>query len=160
LDILKLRQQLSYETKAKKGVKPMQEDIEVRSMAPVPVTVAAFVDMPYSPAVLLESRFDVSMTGDGEFRAGCELGYGTYFEGMFEWNESCTDIVFVEKCYSWREVVEFVVATGCHRDEPEPTPRSWSAGFGLGWLSALALTNRHEAVMGLTVLTALLLPYQ
>jgi hypothetical protein len=134
----------------------MQDYIQMRSMATVPVTVAAFVDVPYSPTLLLESRFDASMTDDGEFRAGCEWGYSAYFEGMFEWNASRTDIVFVEKCYSWSEVVEFVVATGRCRHEPEPTPHNWRAGFCLGWLSALALTNQYEAVMGLTMLTVLL----
>jgi hypothetical protein len=85
------------------------------------------------------------------------VGFDAYFDTMYEWGESKAELVFVEKHYTWAEIVEFVIQTVLGEDPPGyVTLRDWRAGFGLGWLSALALTNRHEARMGLAMLTTLL----
>ncbi len=127
------------------------------------LTVAAFVDVPYSPALLLESSFDVSVIHDLDFRSGCEWGYNAYFENMCEWDGAHEELIVVPQHYTWPKIVAFVVETagavGCFRDKRgDGFPFAWHAGFGLGWLSALALTNRHEAMMGLAMLTALIIP--
>src|SRR6266567_4039785 len=116
----------------------MLEQTQTLSSMAISLTAAAFVDVPYSPAFLLESRFDA------------------YFAEMFEWNEEHTDLVFVEKCYSWAEVAEVVAETMLHEDRPEHIESDASrAGFVLGWLSALALTHRSLALTGLTLLMVL-----
>ena len=121
------------------------------------LTVAAFAEVPYSPALLLESSFDASVTESDEFHLGCKWGFDAYFDTMYHWGESKAELVFVEKHYIWAEIVEFVIQTVLGEDPPGyVTLRDWRAGFGLGWLSALALTNRHEAMLGLTMLTVLL----
>jgi len=127
---------------------------EIRQPA---LTVAAFAEVPYSPALLLESSFDASVTDSEEFHLGCKWGFDAYFDTMYGWGESKAELVFVEKRYTWAEIVEFVFLTALGEDPPGyVTLRDWRAGFGLGWLSALALTNRHEAMLGLTMLTVLL----
>ncbi len=137
----------------------MLEQTQTLSSMAVSLTAAAFVDVPYSPAFLLESRFDASITDDPEFPFTCGCGFDAYFAEMFEWNEEHTDLVFVEKCYTWAEVVELVTETMLHGDKPERVEsRSARAGFALGWLSALALVNREWALMGLTLLTVLVTP--
>jgi hypothetical protein len=121
------------------------------------LTVAAFAEVPYSPALLLESSFDASVTDSDEFHLGCKWGFDAYFDTMYELGASKAELVFVEKHYTWAEIVEFVIQTVLGEDPPGyVTLRAWRAGFGLGWLSALALTNRREARMGLTMLTTLL----
>jgi len=121
------------------------------------LTVAAFAEMPYSPALLLESSFDASVTDSDEFHLGCKWGFDAYFDTMYDWGESKAELVFVEKRYTWAEIVEFVIQTVLGKEPPGyVTLRDWRAGFGLGWLSALALTNRHEARLGLAMLTTLL----
>lgn len=122
-----------------------------------PLTVADFVDLLYSPALLLESRFDASITDDPEFRASCEWGFNAYFELMWEPNALGDDFVFVTKLYTSAEVVASVV-----RDVwPEKKAMwlvpslPWRAGYALGWLSALSLIQLREAGEGLAVLTVL-----
>ena len=123
-----------------------------------PLTAADFVDMSYSPALLLDSKFDVSITDDSEFREACEDGFKAYFEGMYEMDEEDDD-VFVERCYTWAEVIESVVDNALSEGEPgRLLPCVERAGFALGWLSALALTDRSMARRALTVLEALLAP--
>ena len=122
------------------------------------LTVAAFAEVPYSPALLLESSFDASVTDSDEFHLGCKWGFDAYFDTMYHWGESKAELVFVEKHYTWAEIVEFVIQTVLGEDPPgSVTLRDWRAGFGLGWLCALALTNQREARMGFTMLTTLLL---
>jgi hypothetical protein len=119
--------------------------------------VAVMCDLPYPPALLLESSFDASITDSDEFRRGCQWGYDAYFEDMYVERESETALVFVAKCYTWAEIVEFIIQNTLGENAPGYfISRDWRAGFGLGWLSALALTNQQEAMMGLTMLTALI----
>ncbi len=123
-----------------------------------PLTVADFVEMPYSPVLLLDSKFDVLITDDSEFREACEDGFKAYFEGMYEMDDEDDD-VFVERCYTWAEVIESVVDNALSEGEPgRLLPCVERAGFALGWLSALALTDRPMARRALTVLEALLTP--
>src|SRR6266567_9192245 len=123
-----------------------------------PLTVADYVEMPYSPALLLDSKFDASITDDPEFREACKDGFTFYFEEMYEWDEE-DDEVFVERCYTWVEVIESVVDNALSEGEPgRLLPCVERAGFALGWLSALALTDRSMARRALTVLEALLVP--
>ncbi len=122
------------------------------------LTAADFVDLPYSPALLLDSKFDVSITDDAEFREACEDGFKAYFEGMYEMDDE-GDGVFVACCYTWAEVVEqvadSVLSEGC---PGRLLPCAERAGFALGWLSALALTDPSMAMRALSVLEALLVP--
>jgi len=123
-----------------------------------PLTVADFVEMPYSPVLLLDSKFDVLITDDSEFREACEDGFKAYFEVMDEMDDEDDD-VFVERCYTWAEVIESVVDNALSEGEPgRLLPCVERAGFALGWLSALALTDRPMARRALTVLEALLTP--
>ncbi len=123
-----------------------------------PLTVADFIDVPYSPALLLDSKFDVSITDDPEFHEACRDGFTFYFGEMYEWDEEDDD-VFVERCYTWVEVIESVVDNALSEGEPgRLLPCVERAGFALGWLSALALTDRSMARRALTVLEVLLAP--
>ena len=70
--------------------------------------VAVMCDLPYSPALLLKSSFDASITDSDEFRKACQWGYDAYFEDMYVTGESETALVFVAKCFTWVEIVEFV----------------------------------------------------
>ncbi|SRR6266567_1303511 len=124
-----------------------------------PLTVADCVEMPYSPVLLLDSKFDVSITDDPAFREACEDGFGGYFEGMYEMDEEQEESLFVARCYSWAEVVEWVVDNALSEEKPgRLLPCVERAGYALGWLSALALTDRSTARRALTVLEALLAP--
>ncbi len=123
-----------------------------------PLTAADFVDMSYSPALLLDSKFDASITDAPEFREACRDGFTFYFEEMYEWDEQDNE-VFVECRYTWAEVIESVVDNALSEGEPgRLLPCVERAGFALGWLSALALTDRSMARRALTVLEALLAP--
>jgi len=124
------------------------------------LSAAAFVEMKYSPAVLLEASLGADITDDAEFRKACEWGFDAYFEEMYHWNASHTDLEFLETCYTWSEVVEFVieVVLGEYQELAVMPSRCWRAGFVLGWLSALALVNRFDAVRAVTLLRALIVP--
>lgn len=123
-----------------------------------PLTLADYAEMPYAPTLLLDSKFDASLTDDAEFRIGCEWGFTAYFERMYEWNEAGTDTVFVEKRYTWADLMMFAdetaAATAPSPHGWEPVPFAWAAGFGLGWLSAHALVKRDDAELALARLTA------
>ena len=125
-----------------------------------PLTLADFAEMPYSPALLLDSKFDATLTDDLAFRGACEFGFLNYFDQMYQDDEQGEE-VFVERRYEWAEVVEIVV------DEVLWEPSAGlvlscaeRAGTLLGWLSALALTERAMARRALTVAETLLLSGQ
>ncbi len=125
-----------------------------------PLLPSAFIDMPYSSGLLLDGRFDASLTDDPQFRSACKSGFEAYFEDMYE--DGTSDDVFVDHFYRYDEVVDFLMEWrelsmgdaffeerfGVH------TPLAWHVGFMLGWLSALALTDRELALRGLGVLVA------
>ena len=121
-----------------------------------PLTLADYADMPYSPAFLLDSKFDASLTDNPAFRRACEFGFVTYFDEMYEANEQGDD-VFVERCYGWTEVVKIVVDEVLFNERSGSVlSRAERAGVLLGWLSALALTDRALALRALTVAETLL----
>ncbi len=68
----------------------------------------------------------------------------------------------VVQCYSWADVVVFVIENILHWRKTDlimigPSPE-WDAGFVLGWLSAHALVDRSVASQALEVLRALIRP--
>ena len=124
-----------------------------------PLTLAEYAEMSYCPALSLDAKFDASVTDDPEFCKGCYWGYEAYFEGRCEWQESGA---VVAKRQSLSEVLAFVAETAFPGHVPGVADPSvaWCAGFGVGWLSALALTDRAMAVQALPVLEMLLTPAQ
>ena len=121
------------------------------------VSAAAFVDLPYSPALLLDSCFSAAITSEREFRSACEYGFDDYFEEMYQSNEADTGSVFVERSYTLAEVIAFVVGNArSHEARFLPSSLAWDAGFVLGWLSAHALVDRPASLLALEVLRALI----
>lgn len=124
-----------------------------------PLTAAAFVDLPYSPALLLDSSFSAAITDDAEFPVACSSGYEAYFEEMYQENEECTGSVFVAQSYTRPDVIAFVMENARSHEAPFlPPSLAWDAGFVLGWLSAHALVDRPAALMGLEVLQRVIEP--
>ncbi len=130
--------------------------IQVSSVPPMTrPSVLTFVEMPYTPSLLLEVQLPISVVADSAFSEACEIGFNSYFEDMYQCSSSgeCT---FVERLYTWadveREVREQVVTT--HEKYGERLP--WCAGSALGWLSALALTDRPLALQGAALVSALI----
>lgn len=131
------------------------------STGPLPAfTAAAFVEVSYSPALLLEAYFSAVITDDREFAHACGCGFEAYFEEMYQVNEAGTGSVFVERSYTLAQVIAFVVENARSHEDPRPIASSvaWDAGFVLGWLSAHALVDRPVALMALEVLRALIEP--
>lgn len=128
--------------------------------SPVSLAPSYFVDLPYSPALLLDAGFDASITDPADFRSACDAGFDDYFEMMYCWSETRTDLVFVDRFYTWLEVQGGIVGNVVRTYGPSEqffrvTPLSWRAGFVLGWLSALALVDRPLALRGLCLLVLL-----
>jgi hypothetical protein len=122
-----------------------------------PVTLAEYAEMPYCPVFLLDAKFDASITDHPEFPKACEWGFETYFEEMYQWDESRENLVFVTRSYTWEEVVEGVVRAALFEEMPGCVVSVASrAGGVLGWLSAHALVNRSEALLAVTVLRHLM----
>lgn len=123
-----------------------------------PCTPADFQDLSYAPGFLIEYLGNASITTHPEYRSGCKDGFHGYFDEMFVWNESGTDLVFRDHFYTRTEVITFLV--NCiikdrYLDSRIVIPFSFSVGFALGWLSALALTNYPLALSSLELLTVL-----
>ena len=122
------------------------------------VSAAAFVDLPYSPALLLDSSFSATITDDSEFHTACESAFDAYFEEMYELDGNKS--VFVEKFYSGSDMVIFVLENVLHWKEDDRlaglSSVAWDAGFALGWLSAHALVDRPASLLALEVLRALI----
>ena len=132
--------------------------VEASRLAP-----SDFVDLPYSPALLLDARFGAELTDHQDFAAACGEGFDGYFSEMYHWNEDRSGTVFVDHFFTWDEVREMVVqevaaycAAYCNESVFEqlygPVSLAWRAGFVLGWLSALALSDRALALRGLALL--------
>jgi hypothetical protein len=125
-----------------------------------PLTAAAFCDLPYSPALLLDGLFSAVITDDAEFHQACESGFNAYFEEMYELDEMLHES-FVARRYNWADLAGFVSETvwSIHlHDWRRGVSAAWGAGFGLGWLSAHALLDRPASEMALEVLRALIEP--
>jgi hypothetical protein len=117
-----------------------------------------FVDVDYTPALLLCTSFTWPFLGDPNHHIACKCGFDAYFEGMYDWNADGTDMIFVDHFYTWREVVQWLTESVCDRkDYPigERMSLSWRVGIAVGWLSALALVDAGLAAQGLQVLANL-----
>jgi hypothetical protein len=121
----------------------------------VPVTVAAkpsdVVDLPYSPALLFNVHFPIVVVADEAFSTACRIGFDMYFEDMFH-GKLLEALQFEDHFYTWEEVERIV------RDLLSPASGErlvWRVGMCLGWLSALALTDRLVAERGVELLCSL-----
>jgi hypothetical protein len=124
-----------------------------------PLTVADFNGLPYSPALLLDSKFDAAITDAVAFHEACQGGFEAYFDAMYDWDVEQGRAVFVAERYTWEEVIERVVDNALSEDEFHCLlPCAERVGFTLGWLSALAFTEPAMAGQALVVLEALLVP--
>ena len=65
---------------------------------------AQFKELHYTPTVLLESKFDASITDHVDFPVACEWGYDAYFDEMYQWNADRTAMLFVEHIHTLAEV--------------------------------------------------------
>ena len=113
-----------------------------------------FVDIPYSSALLLEARFDSSITDDPEFHSSCEWGFDSYFEGQMR--SGCVEVVYEDRFYNRGEVCRELVDNVVVAHRRDKTPLVTCVGVALGWLSALALAQYQEAQEGLQNLMGLL----
>lgn len=122
----------------------------------------AFVELPYSPALLLDARFSVVLTDTPDFQAACAEGFEMYFFEVWEFKgvgEDGQDI-FEMRSYEWAHLIQYLMAAAAPWDMwgVPAMPVVWSAGFMLGWLSAHALVDRPASLMVLEVLYALIEP--
>ncbi len=116
-----------------------------------------FVDLPYTPALLLDARFGAEITNDPEFARACADGYDCYFEELYDYAEDGIGEVFVDHVYTWAEIEEAIVDLVIRRyDLAEEfygvASLARRAGLALGWLSGLALSDRGLALRGLSLL--------
>ncbi len=126
-------------------------------------TPADFQDLPYAPAFILEYHGDALLMATADYEQGCKDGFHGYFDEMFVWNESGTDLVFRNQFYTSAEVIALVVnciVTDRYQESRIVIPFAFSVGYALGWLSALSLTNYPVALYGLELLTVLVTQVQ
>jgi hypothetical protein len=126
--------------------------LQTRSLSP-----ADFQNLPYSSNLLLLAPFDASLTGDPEYEAGCECGFDSYFAEMSHWLPNLTGFFFVDRLHTSASVRDYLLRNVAYDPVRNPSPLAWSAGWGLGWLSALALTDQSLALMGLELLQHIVL---
>ena len=120
-----------------------------------------FKELHYAPTVLLESKFDASITDHADFPVACAWGYDAYFDEMYQWNADRTAMLFVEHIHTLAEVQAKLIEEDRLADTlAYATPVGWSAGFWLGWLSAFALVRPSDACAGLALLTVLVSRWQ
>ena len=115
---------------------------------------STFQDMHYSPTVLLPVPLEPSILAGHDYRRALSHGFDAYFEEMYTWNEHRTDLVFVDRFYTLAELQSLLI----HEMAPYPLIEAslgFRIGFLVGWLSALALTDRALAFQGLEVLLQL-----
>jgi hypothetical protein len=136
---------------------PTTDMLPVMSVAPSKVAPvpADFLDIQYSPALLLDGRFHISIVADAAFSEFCEIGFNAYFHEMASYELASNRVVFTNRFYCWddvkSEVVREVIIDGDKYGERLPVRVS----FTLGWLSALALTDLVLAQAGLELLVKL-----
>jgi hypothetical protein len=120
---------------------------------------ARYADLPCAPALLLESKFDASITDAPEFRAACTWGYVAYCNERWHTVDGVSG--YVEQRLSGVEV-QGLLADEYERacEAMQSTSLACRAGFWLGWLSAYAQECWSEAVAALEVLTALVTCWQ
>ena len=117
-----------------------------------------FVDVDYTPSLLLCTSLTWPFIGDPNHHIACKCGFDAYFEEMYDWNADGTDLVFVDRFYTIGDVVIWLTETVCDTVEyPKiaDVSLSWRVGIAVGWLSALALVDAGLAAHGLQFLARL-----
>lgn len=110
-----------------------------------------FLGLPYSSALLLDARLGSAITDAPAFSEGCQEGFGGYFDAIRELGDDVQSLP---------EVRRFIEGLVTDEIGPSGVRRRfwlhWNIGYGIGWLSALALAQYHEAQEGLHELLGLL----
>src|SRR5690349_21577191 len=117
-----------------------------------------FVNVEYTPSLLLCTSFTWPFVGDPYHHIACKDGFGAYFENMCQWNADGTDILFIDHFYTLGEVVQWLAENVCDKKNYPVGGRmslSWRVGIAVGWLSALALVDASLAAQGVQVLACL-----
>ncbi len=137
----------------------MQESMPVLPLTSVTrsLTPADFQNLPYSPTLLLSAHFEPSLTADPEYEAGCECGFDSYFTEMHHWLPNLSGYTFIDRYHTPASVKSYLLSNTVYDPVRNPTLLAWRSGWGLGWLSALALTDRPLALCGLEFLQELVL---
>lgn len=122
------------------------------ALVPAPVVKPSdFLTLSYAPALLLDVRFPIVVIADAVFSDACEVGFDAYFDEMMS-GSTFEDSYLEDHFYTWDEV-ERVLCENMSSAYGDSLP--WRAGFCLGWLSALALTDRPLALRGAELLCLL-----
>lgn len=135
------------------------DDLPVVSLLPADgsLTPADFQDLPYSPTLLLSAPFAASLTADPEYQEGCQCGFDSYFTEMHHWLPDLRGFLFVDRLHTLASVRDYLLSEIVYDPVRNPCLLSWRAGWGLGWLSALALTDQPLALLGLELLKMIVL---
>lgn len=139
-------------TSPPKNLSGLAQVLGTRSSSP-----ADFKDLPYSPMLLLSTHFDASLTTDPEYDEGCECGFDSYFTEMHHWLPGLRGYTFVDRFHTPVSVRDYLESEIVYDPVRNPDLLPWRAGWGLGWLSALALTDQSLALMGLELLRTIVL---
>jgi hypothetical protein len=122
-----------------------------------PGAPSLFKDLPFNAALLLPVSLDVSLTAHPDFSEGCQCGDSSYFDEMYHVDPSTGDReVFIDHFYTWYEVEKQVREATLFHAERYSSSLSWAVGFVLGWLSALAFTDRALALRGFDLMVSLM----
>lgn len=136
----------------------------MRDLAQATITASALkptdvIGLPYSPVLLLDGHFDASITDNLDFASGCQWGFQSYADDVELCDEQGNRFL-VDRYYEWGEVEAFVVENVAIAYEYHQTPLSCCTAVVLGWLSALAFVQYHDALCGLSLLMELVTSYQ
>jgi len=116
-----------------------------------------FLNVEYTPSLLLMTPITARFVGDPYHHIACENGFCCYFQNMVV-VECDGREVFENRYYTAGDVDTFLTAIVCeHKDYAGVGSRSlsWRVGVAIGWLSALALTDRNLATYGLHAMETL-----
>jgi hypothetical protein len=145
---------------AETGSSCVAVSLDTAPAAGVKLSPSLFVDLPYSPVLLLDAHFGADLTDHKDFVTACGEGFEFYFENMYHYGSEDLPEVFEDYFYTWPEVEDVVIENVMLSSPGEqvyvrmfgPISLAWRAGFVLGWLSALALVDRVLALCGLALL--------
>ncbi|GHO44447.1 hypothetical protein [Ktedonospora formicarum] len=84
-----------------------------------------------------------------EYDESCKVGFETFFDGLWKFHPDGTSTQRQEP-YTYVEAIT-EVAENLTPDGLEQPPFAFGVGFTLGWLSALALSDRELAHQGLEI---------
>jgi hypothetical protein len=135
------------------------DSLPVVSLLPLTgsLTPADFQHVSYSPTLLLPVHWDASITADPEYQAGCECGFDSYFAEMCHWLPDLSSFTFVDRLHTSASVRDYLLREIVYDPVRNSCFLPWRAGWGLGWLSALALTDPSLALLGLELLQTIVL---